>query len=97
MTQDRQWFVYLLECVDGSIYTGIALDVAARFAAHRAGRGARYTRLRPPLRVLASIACVDRAAALREEYRIKQLSPAAKRAYADGLQAVEPLRMDDAK
>jgi putative endonuclease len=97
MTQDRQWFVYLLECVDGSIYTGIALDVAARFAAHRAGRGARYTRSHPPLRVLASIACADRATALREEHRIKQLSPAAKRAYADGLQAAEPSRMDDAK
>jgi putative endonuclease len=89
MAPGRQWFVYLLECVDGSIYTGIALDVAARFAAHCAGRGARYTRSHPPLRVLASIACADRAAALREECRIKRLSPAAKRAYAEGLRIAE--------
>lgn len=89
MALGRQWFVYLLECVDGSIYTGIALDVAARFAAHRAGRGARYTRSHPPLRVLTSIACADRATALREECRIKRLSPAAKRAYAENSRIVK--------
>ena len=88
--------MYLLECVDGSIYTGIALDVAARFAAHCAGRGARYTRSHPPLRVLASIACADRAAALREEHRIKRLSPAAKRAYAENRRTTESPRAADA-
>lgn len=84
---EKVWFVYLLECVDGSIYTGIAIDVAARIAAHAAGKGARYTRAHPPLRLLASAAFSDRATASQEEYRIKQLTPAAKRAYADVLAA----------
>ena len=74
------WHVYLIECVDGSLYTGIAVDVARRFAMHAAGKGARYTRSHPPLRVLASFQYPDRASASRAEYAIKQLSPARKRA-----------------
>ena len=77
----RPWFVYLLECEDGSIYTGVAVDVAARYAAHASGRGARYTRSHPPLRLLASIEYVDRSSALKAEYRVKQLTAAEKRAY----------------
>jgi putative endonuclease len=83
MPVSREWFVYLIECVDGSIYTGIAVDVQARFDAHCAGKGARYTRAHPPLRLLASVANPDRSSALQLEYRIKQLTSAAKRAYAD--------------
>ena len=81
------WFVYLIECADGSLYTGITVDVAARFQAHRQGKGARYTRSHPPLRVLATEAHPDRSAAARAEYRIKQLSAEAKRAYAQRLNA----------
>lgn len=76
------WFVYLVECDDGSIYTGIAVDVAARYAAHLAGKGARYTRMHPPARLLASVECADRSSALKAEYRIKQLTAAAKRRFA---------------
>jgi putative endonuclease len=76
------WYVYLIECRGGSIYTGIAVDVAARYAAHAAGKGARYTRSRPPQRLLAVLAMADKSSALREEHRIKQLSPAQKRALA---------------
>lgn len=79
------WFVYLLECADGSIYTGIARDVQARFAAHVQGKGARYTRSHPPVRVLASESWPDRSAALRAEWQIKKLTPQAKRDYANGL------------
>ena len=43
------WYVYLIECRDGSVYTGIATDVARRFSEHAAGKGARYTRAHPPL------------------------------------------------
>ena len=82
MPVSREWFVYLIECVDGSIYTGIAVDVQARFDAHCAGKGARYTRAHPPLRLLASVANPDRSSALQLEYRIKKLPPAAKLAYA---------------
>jgi len=74
------WHVYLIECKDGSIYTGVAVDVAARYAAHASGKGARYTRSHPPLRLLASFEQPDRSSALRAEYRIKQLSVAEKRA-----------------
>ena len=73
------WFLYLIECRDGSIYTGIARDVAARYAAHACGKGARYTRAHPPARLLASIAYPDRSSASKAEYRIKQLKAAEKR------------------
>lgn len=78
--------MYLLECVDGSIYTGIALDVAARYAQHLQGKGARYTRSHPPQRVLGVEPHPDRSSALRQELRIKRLSAADKRSYAAGLQ-----------
>lgn len=74
------WYVYLLECHDGSIYTGIATDVDRRYAEHAAGKGARYTRAHPPLRLLGSFEYPDRAAASRAEYAIKQLTPSRKRA-----------------
>lgn len=80
--RDKPWFLYLIECCDGSIYTGIAVDVAARYAAHCAGKGARYTRSHPPRQLLASAAHPDRSAAAREEFRVKQLSAPQKRAYA---------------
>jgi putative endonuclease len=78
----KRWFLYLIECSDGSIYTGIAVDLAARYAAHAAGKGARYTRSHPPRRLLAAIDYPDRASASAAEYAVKQLSPAEKRAYA---------------
>lgn len=80
-----EWFLYLIECRDGSIYTGVSVDVEARYAAHDAGRGARYTRSHPPLRLLGSVAYPDRSSAQKAEHAVKQLSPAAKRAFADGL------------
>lgn len=76
------WYVYLIECRDGSIYTGVARDVAARYSAHAAGKGARYTRSRPPERLIAVFAAADKSAALREEIRIKRLSAQQKRALA---------------
>jgi putative endonuclease len=72
------WFVYLLECRNGSYYCGITNDLDARFKAHVAGRGARYTRAHPPLRVLGSRVFPDRAAASRAEWQLKQLPRARK-------------------
>lgn len=69
----RRWWLYLIECRDGSYYAGITNDVDARYAAHVAGRGARYTRSHPPLRLLGVRAYADRAAASRAEWEIKQL------------------------
>jgi len=77
------WFVYIIECRDGSLYTGIAVDVAKRYAMHAAGKGSRYMRSHPPARVLATFAHPDRSSASKAEYVIKQLSPEAKRALCE--------------
>ncbi len=74
MPPDRPWFLYIARCADGSLYTGIALNVAARIAAHDAGRGARYTRGRGPLRVVATRRCKTKGEALRLELLVKTLS-----------------------
>lgn len=76
------WFVYLIECANGSIYTGITKDVASRYAKHVCGEGARYTRAHPPVRLLASQAYPDHSSALKAEYRIKKLRPDEKRSLA---------------
>ncbi len=81
------WFVYLLECRDGSVYTGITTDVARRYAQHAAGKGARYTRSHPPARLLGQFPCPDRGTASRAEHAIKQLPPPRKRALCDSLRA----------
>ena len=76
------WFVYLIECTDGSVYTGVAVDVDRRYAEHAAGKGARYTRAHPPARLLARFPHPDRSSALKAEHAIKRLSAAEKRALA---------------
>ena len=78
----KTWFLYLIECTDGSIYTGITVDVAMRYAAHVGGKGARYTRSHPPLRLMTVIKCPNRSSALRAEHAVKQLSAREKRALA---------------
>ncbi len=83
------WFLYLIECSDGSIYTGIATDVDARFEKHSSGKGARYTRSRKPLRVLASFELTGRSEASRAEYWVKRLSAIEKRALIAGVRTLE--------
>ena len=81
----KRWFLYLIECSDGSIYTGITVNITARYAAHASGKGARYTRSRPPRRLLAAIDYANRSKASAAEFAVKNLSPAEKRAYASML------------
>lgn len=81
----KTWYLYLIECADGSIYTGITTDVAARYAAHEQGLGARYTRSHPPRKLLGIECHPDRSSASKAEYRIKQLSASEKRLYAASL------------
>ena len=83
------WFLYLLECSDGSVYTGIAVDVQARFDQHLSGAGARYTRSRKPVQVLASFELADRSSASRAEYWVKRLAPGEKRALAAGMRTLD--------
>lgn len=73
-----RWFLYIVRCGDGSLYTGIAIDVARRLAAHSAGRGARYTRGRGPLALVAYRRCDSKSAALRLELAVKRLPRAEK-------------------
>ena len=74
------WTVYLVRCADGSFYCGIARDVNARIAQHDAGQGARYTRGRGPLQLLATQRCRSQGVALRIEHAVKSLTRAEKHA-----------------
>ena len=68
------WFVYMLRCGDGSLYTGCTNDLVRRVAAHQSGRGAKYTRSRLPVSLVYREEAVDQSAALRREVAIKRLS-----------------------
>lgn len=72
-TSTTVWHLYLIECVDGSLYAGITTDVERRFRLHAAGKGARYTRSHKPLRLVAAVAVGSRGEALRAEWALKQL------------------------
>ena len=78
------WWLYLLECGDGSWYAGISNDVDARVQAHATGKGARYTRGRGPFTLIARRRYDDRAAASRAEWQLKRLPRTKKRAFFDG-------------
>ena len=67
------WYVYILRCGDDTLYTGITDDVEKRLAAHRAGKGAKYTRGRSPLELVYLEEQPDKSAALRREIAIKKL------------------------
>jgi len=77
------WHVYILRCVDGTLYTGIATDVEARLAVHNAGKGAKYTRGRLPLALAYQEAAESHSAALKREHAIKRLSALEKRRLVD--------------
>ena len=71
---DKKWYLYVLRCGDGTLYTGITTDVEKRLAQHRSGKGAKYTRGRHPLELMYQETCEDHSAALKREYEIKKLS-----------------------
>jgi putative endonuclease len=75
------YWLYLLECEGGVYYAGIARDVEQRFFQHVFGRGARFTRARPPLRVLAAREYGTKGDALRAELQLKALPRAGKLAF----------------
>lgn len=84
------WWLYVLLCANDRLYVGIAKDVDARFAAHCAGKGAFYTRLNAPLRILARQHQPSRSAALKAEYALKQLDRTGKRAWVAAVAAATP-------
>lgn len=67
------WYLYILRCGDGTLYTGITTDVERRLEAHRSGKGAKYTRGRGPLELVYTEKCGDHSDALRRELEIKAL------------------------
>lgn len=71
---EKNWYLYILRCGDGSLYTGITTDVSRRLAAHRRGKGAKYTRGRGPLELVYRQVCGTHSDALRRELEIKALS-----------------------
>jgi len=75
----KRWYVYLILCRSGAVYTGIARNVTVRYAQHIAGTGARYTRANPPRRLLVKFACLNQSAACRMEAAIKKLTAINKR------------------
>ena len=70
----KQWFVYILRCSDGTLYTGSTDDVQRRLQVHNSGKGSKYTRSRTPVEVVYSEEVESHSAALKREYAIKQLT-----------------------
>ncbi len=68
------WYVYILLCGDGSLYTGISDRPSERLEAHRAGRGAKYTKGRGPLSIVYLESCAGRSEALSREAAVKKLT-----------------------
>lgn len=78
------WQVYILRCADGSLYTGVATDLAARVRKHNDGTGAKYTRGRRPVKLVYREPAASRSAALKREHVIKRLSTVGKRRLISG-------------
>ncbi len=93
------WTVYILRCGDGTLYTGVTNDLPRRLKAHQTGRGARYTRSRPPVALAYREEVPDKSAALRREIAIKRLSRREKLALIEGKgkrpMEIRPLRETD--
>ena len=83
-TESKGWSCYLLECADGTYYTGVAPDLEERLKKHNAGRGAKYTRGRTPVRLVWSQHCSSYAAARALEAQLKGWSREKKRRLARG-------------
>ena len=78
VAQTMSWVCYILQCSDGTLYTGITNDLERRLAAHNAGTAAKYTRGRGPMELVFVVSCADKSAALKCEMEIKGLARAEK-------------------
>lgn len=93
---EKQYNLYILRCSDGSLYTGIAIDVAKRMAEHKDGpRGAKYLRGRGPLEIVFEVAVGDRALASRAEFRVKRLDRVQKESLVAGRLLLADLLTDE--
>ena len=71
---EAKWYLYILRCADGTLYTGITTDVEKRLDAHRLGKGAKYTRGRSPLELVYREECGSHSDALKREAAVKKMS-----------------------
>lgn len=71
--EEAVWYLYILRCGHGELYTGITVDVQKRFEAHCAGKGAKFTRGRGPLKIVYQEVCGTHSDALKREFQIKAL------------------------
>lgn len=71
---EKQWCVYILQCADGTLYTGSTNDIAHRLKMHESGKGAKYTRGRGPLKLIYTENAESASQALQREYAIKQMT-----------------------
>lgn len=85
----KSWWLYLIECQGGGIYIGIAVDVGERYSKHVSGKGAKYTKINPPVRLLAQKEFPDRRSAAQAEYAMKRLTPLEKWQWAMALRGVD--------
>lgn len=92
---DKPWFLYLIECKNGRLYVGITPDLHARFAAHAAGKGAMFTKLNRPQRMLAAKPYGNRSEASKAEIVLKGLTPVQKRLIAGQWPVIESLPSAD--
>lgn len=81
---ENTWYLYILRCGDGSLYTGITTDVDRRLEAHRSGQGAKYTRGRGPLNLAYRESCGSHSDALKRELAVKRLTKGEKEALIQG-------------
>lgn len=75
---EQTWYLYILRCKDGTLYTGITTHVEKRLEAHRSGKGAKYTRGRSPLELVYRETCGSHSEALKRERKVKSLTREAK-------------------
>ena len=77
---DQKWYVYILRCVDDTLYTGITNNLERRLKAHNAGTASKYTRARRPVDMVYQEEAETKGDALRREYQIKAMSRIQKQA-----------------
>ena len=77
---ELNWYLYILRCGDGTLYTGITTDVEKRLEVHRSGKGAKYTRGRAPLELVYREECGSHSDALKRESAVKKLTRIQKEA-----------------
>jgi putative endonuclease len=80
----KTWWVYMISCRGGKIYTGTAIDPEARYEAHRAGKGAAFTRANPPVALLRCVPFASRSEACRAEAALKKMPREKKRSWVGG-------------